>query len=32
MTFKEYKGLDLTESGNNVLQRWKQMNAFERSL
>ena len=32
MTFKEYKGLDLTESGNNVLQRWKQMHAFERSL
>ena len=32
MTFKEYKGLDLTECGNNVLQRWKQMHAFERSL
>ena len=32
MTFKEYKGLDLTECGNIVLQRWKQMHAFERSL
>ena len=32
MTFKEYKGLDLTECGNNVLQRWKQTHAFERSL
>ena len=32
MTFKEYKGLDLTECGNHVLQRWKQMHAFERSL
>ena len=32
MTFKEYKGLDLTETGNAVLDRWKQMHAFERSL
>jgi isoleucyl-tRNA synthetase len=32
MTFKEYKGLDLTECGNAVLEQWKQMRAFERSL
>ena len=32
MTFKEYKGLDLTECGNAVLEQWKQMHAFERSL
>ncbi len=32
MTFKEYKGLDLTAVGNEVLDRWKKMGAFEQSL
>ena len=32
MTFKEYRGLDLTETGKEVLERWKRMSAFERSL
>jgi len=32
MTFKEYKGLDLTATGNEILQRWKKMHAFEQSL
>ena len=32
MTFKEYKGLDLTETGRLVLERWKQIRAFEKSL
>ena len=32
MTFKEYKGLDLTECGNEVLERWKHERAFERSM
>ena len=32
MTFKEYKGLDLVAAGNEVLQRWKRMNAFEKSV
>ena len=32
MTFKEYKGLDLTETGKEVLERWKKISAFERSL
>ena len=32
MTFKEYKGLDLTATGEQVLQRWKKAHAFERSL
>jgi len=32
MTFKEYKGLDLTQCGNEVLERWKKSHAFERSL
>ena len=32
MTFKEYKGLDLTETGNVVLERWKLIHAFEKSL
>ena len=32
MTFKEYKGLDLTQTGKEVLERWKRMSAFERSL
>ena len=32
MTFKEYKGLDLTETGREVLDRWKRSHAFEKSL
>ncbi len=32
MTFKEYKGLDLTQTGKEVLERWKRMNAFWKSL
>ncbi len=32
MTFKEYKGLDLTESGKRILERWKTIHAFERSV
>ena len=32
MTFKEYKGLDLTETAAAVLERWKRMHAFEKSL
>ena len=32
MTFKEYKGLDLTETGKEVLERWKRTHAFEKSL
>ena len=32
MTFKEYKGLDLTETGRQVLERWKRSRAFEKSL
>ena len=32
MTFKEYKGLDLVAAGNEVLQRWKRMGAFEKSI
>ena len=32
MTFKEYKGLDLTETGKAVLERWKRCHAFEKSL
>ena len=32
MTFKEYKGLDLTETGRLVLERWKQIRAFEKSV
>ena len=32
MTFKEYKGLDLTESARAVLERWKRTHAFEKSL
>jgi len=32
MTFKEYKGLDLVETGNSVLERWKKRHAFEKSL
>jgi len=32
MTFKEYKGLDLTVTGREVLERWKRGHAFEKSL
>ena len=32
MAFKEYKGLDLTATGAEVLERWKKMHAFEHSL
>ena len=32
MTFKEYKGLDLVATGNRVLERWKELKAFEKSL
>jgi len=32
MTFKEYKGLDLVSVGNEILDRWKKMGAFEKSL
>ena len=32
MTFKEYKGLDLTGTGNRILERWKQIQAFRKSL
>ncbi len=31
MTFKEYKTLNLTETGHSVLERWKTMHAFEKS-
>ena len=30
MTFKEYKGLDLVGTGNEVLERWKKNRAFEK--
>ncbi len=32
MTFKEYKGLDLVAAGNEILERWKKMDAFGESL
>ncbi|MBQ9820049.1 MAG: class I tRNA ligase family protein, partial [Bacteroidales bacterium] len=32
MTFKEYKGLDLVDAGNEILARWKKNHAFEKSL
>ena len=32
MTFKEYKGLDLVGTGNEILRLWKERRAFERSL
>ena len=32
MAFKEYKGLDLVATGNEVLDRWKKNHAFEKSL
>lgn len=32
MTFKEYKGLDLVGIGSDVLDKWKKIHAFEKSL
>ena len=32
MTFKEYKGLDLVATGNEILERWKKNDAFRKSL
>ena len=32
MKFKEYKGLDLVQTGADVLERWKKWHAFEKSL
>ncbi len=32
MKFREYKGLDLVAAGNEVLDRWRQNHAFEKSL
>ena len=32
MTFKEYRQLDLTQIGNEVLRKWKEEDAFRRSL
>ena len=32
MTFKEYKGLDLVAAANGILERWKSMDAFGKSL
>ena len=32
MTFKEYKGLDLTGVGKDILERWKKQDAFAKSL
>lgn len=32
MNFKEYKGLDLVGTGNEILARWKKNNAFRKSL
>ena len=32
MTFKEYDGLDLVSAGREVLERWKENHAFEKSL
>ena len=32
MTFKEYKGLDLVSAGNEVLERWREADAFGKSL
>ena len=32
MTFKEYKGLDLVGIGNEVLEEWRRIGAFEKSL
>ena len=32
MSFKEYKGLDLVETGRRVLRRWKEEHTFEKSI
>ena len=32
MTFKEYKGLDLVATGNEVLKKWEKEGAFRKSL
>ena len=32
MSFREYKGLDLVATGNEVLENWKKNRAFEKSL
>ena len=32
MTFKEYNGLDLVATGNRILERWRKLDAFRRSL
>ena len=32
MAFKEYKGLDLVSTGREVLEKWKESRAFEKSL
>ena len=32
MTFKEYKGLDLVAVGSSVLDRWKRIDAFKKSI
>ncbi len=32
MKFKEYKGLDLVGTGSEVLENWKKIHAFEKSL
>ncbi|MGM9763387.1 MAG: isoleucine--tRNA ligase [Candidatus Cryptobacteroides sp.] len=32
MKFKEYKGLDLVATGNEVLEKWQKEHAFEKSL
>ncbi|MBR5498894.1 MAG: class I tRNA ligase family protein, partial [Bacteroidales bacterium] len=32
MKFNEYKGLDLVATGNEILERWRKNNAFEKSL
>ena len=32
MGFKEYKGLDLVATGNEMLERWKKIDAFGQSL
>ena len=32
MSFKEYKGLDLVQTGDRVLSRWKKERTFEKSL
>ncbi|MGM9734893.1 MAG: isoleucine--tRNA ligase [Candidatus Cryptobacteroides sp.] len=32
MAFKEYRGLDLVATGNEILDRWRKNHAFEKSL